>query len=94
MVLHEYLACVARSPHFRVRTVIEDTRNYMLTCRAWALRLDAAREQINERWSPELYLKFRAFLWGSTAGFVTGQLQAYRVVLERLGTGDVEGIPA
>ncbi|WP_157734910.1 SAM-dependent methyltransferase [Pseudofrankia inefficax] len=94
MVLHEYLACVARSPQFRVRTVIEDTRNYLLTCRAWALRLDAAREQVTERWGAELYLKFRAFLWGSTAGFVTGQLQAYRVVLERLGTGDVAELPA
>jgi cyclopropane-fatty-acyl-phospholipid synthase len=94
MVLHEYLACVARSPQFQVRTVIEDTRNYMLTCRAWATRLDAAREQITERWGAELYLKFRAFLWGSTAGFVTGQLQAYRVVLERLGTGDVVELPA
>ncbi|WP_238441173.1 cyclopropane-fatty-acyl-phospholipid synthase family protein [Frankia sp. AgW1.1] len=94
MVLHEYLACVARSPHFRVRTVIEDTRNYMLTCRAWALGLDGAREQITERWGAEIYLRFRAFLWGSTAGFVTGQLQAYRVVLERLGTGDVAELPA
>ncbi|WP_007518460.1 MULTISPECIES: class I SAM-dependent methyltransferase [Pseudofrankia] len=88
MVLHDYLACVARSGQFRVRTVIEDTHNYMLTCQAWALRLDAAREQIVERWGQEVYLKFRAFLWGSTAGFVTGQLEAYRVVLERLGTPD------
>jgi len=94
MVLHEYLACVARSPQFRVRTVVEDTRNYLLTCRAWALRLDAAREQITERWGSETYLKFRAFLWGSTAGFVSGQLQAYRVVLERLGTGEAAELPA
>ena len=88
MVLHDYLSSVARSGQFRVRTVIEDAHNYMLTCRAWALKLDAAREQIVERWGAETYLKFRAFLWGSTAGFVTGQLEAYRVVLERISTPD------
>ncbi|MBL7500374.1 class I SAM-dependent methyltransferase [Frankia sp. CNm7] len=92
LVLHDYLACVARSP-FRVRTVIEDTRNYLLTCRAWALRLEAAREQVTERWGTELYLKFRAFLWGSTAGFVTGQLQAYRLVLEQPDLSETAALP-
>jgi len=93
LVLHDYLASVARSGQFRVRTVVEDTHNYMLTCRAWALKLDEAREQVVERWGAELYLKFRAFLWGSTAGFVTGQLEAYRVVLERLGAPDPAATP-
>jgi cyclopropane-fatty-acyl-phospholipid synthase len=94
MVLHDYLACVARSPSFKVHSVIEDTHNYQLTCQGWAERLDAAREQITARWGAELYLKFRAFLWGSTAGFGTGQLQAYRVVLERLGTSGAIAQPA
>jgi cyclopropane-fatty-acyl-phospholipid synthase len=94
MVLHDYLACVARSPYFQVRTVIEDTHSYLLTCQAWAERLDAAREQITSRWGSELYLKFRAFLWGSTAGFGAGQLQAYRVVLERVAGPEGAPLPA
>jgi cyclopropane-fatty-acyl-phospholipid synthase len=81
MVLQKYLAAVARSP-FEVKWVQEDRHNYYLTCKIWGERLDAAREEIVPRWGEQLYRRFRLFLWGSAAGFNTGQVQAYRWLLE------------
>jgi cyclopropane-fatty-acyl-phospholipid synthase len=80
LLLHEYLKWVARSP-FELRTVIDDRHNYHLTCKMWAQRLDAARDEVIHRWGEPLYRQFRLFLWGSAAGFATGQVQAYRWVL-------------
>ena len=53
----------------------------MLTCKRWAERLDAKRDEIVARWGEPLYRRFRLFLWGSAAGFDTGLVQAYRWVL-------------
>lgn len=81
LVLHDYLKEVARSP-FELISVVDDRHNYYLTCREWAIRLDAAREEIVRRWGEPFYRRFRIFLWGSAAGFDTGLVQAYRWVLE------------
>ncbi|HEU4421386.1 MAG TPA: class I SAM-dependent methyltransferase [Pilimelia sp.] len=80
LLLHDYLRHVARSP-FEVLSVVDDRHNYYLTCREWARRLDAARDDIVRRWGEPLYRRFRLFLWGSAAGFDTGLVQAYRWVL-------------
>jgi cyclopropane-fatty-acyl-phospholipid synthase len=80
LVLHDYLAKVARSP-FVVTDVHDERHNYYLTCRAWAQRLDAARDEIERRWGTDLYRRFRIFLWGSAAAFDSNQVQAYRWLL-------------
>jgi cyclopropane-fatty-acyl-phospholipid synthase len=80
LLLHQYLRHVARSP-FELLSVDDDRHNYYLTCREWALRLDAARDEIVHRWGEPIYRRFRLFLWGSAAGFDTGMVQAYRWVL-------------
>jgi cyclopropane-fatty-acyl-phospholipid synthase len=80
LLLHSYLRQVARSP-FELVSVDDDQHNYYLTCREWAIRLDAAREEIVRRWGDGLYRRFRIFLWGSAAAFDTGLVQAYRWVL-------------
>ena len=80
LLLHDYLKHVARSP-FQLLSVTDDRHNYYLTCREWAQRLDAAREDIVRRWGEPIYRRFRLFLWGSAAGFDTGLVQAYRWVL-------------
>lgn len=87
LVLHSYLKQVARSP-FELLSVTDDRHNYYLTCREWARRLDAARDEIVRRWGESLYRRFRIFLWGSAAGFDTGLVQAYRWVL-RMPTAPV-----
>jgi cyclopropane-fatty-acyl-phospholipid synthase len=80
LLLHSYLRQVARSP-FELISVDDDRHNYFLTCREWASRLDAARDEVVRRWGDPLYRRFRIFLWGSAAGFDTGLVQAYRWVL-------------
>jgi cyclopropane-fatty-acyl-phospholipid synthase len=80
LCLHEYLAEVARSP-FDLVGVWDDRRNYHLTTKAWAERLDAAREEFERRWGQRLYRTFQLYLWGSAEGFLTGMIDAYRVVL-------------
>jgi cyclopropane-fatty-acyl-phospholipid synthase len=80
LLLHQYLREVARSP-FELESLVDDRYNYYLTCQRWAQRLDAAREEVVRRWGDPLYRRFRLFLWGSTAAFDTGLVQAYRWVL-------------
>jgi cyclopropane-fatty-acyl-phospholipid synthase len=80
LLLHDYLHEVARSP-FELISIDDDRHNYMLTCKRWAQRLDAKRDEIVARWGEPLYRRFRLFLWGSAAGFDTGLVQAYRWVL-------------
>lgn len=77
LVLHQYLRKVARSP-FQLVDVHDERHDYYLTCKAWAERLDAAREQIVARWGEPLYRQFRLFLWASATSFDTGKVQAYR----------------
>lgn len=97
LILHGYLAQVARSP-FLLASVHDERHDYYLTCREWAQRLDNARQDVVERWGERMYRRFRLFLWGSAASFAIGQVQAYRWVLElpamaRVSLG-VDGVPA
>ena len=80
LLLHSYLREVAHSP-FELISLADDRHNYYLTCKRWAQRLDAKRDEIVSRWGEPLYRRFRLFLWGSAAGFDTGLVQAYRWVL-------------
>jgi cyclopropane-fatty-acyl-phospholipid synthase len=81
LLLHQYLGQVARSP-FQLLSVHDERHNYHLTCKAWAQRLDDAREDVVRRWGEPLYRRFRLFLWGSAASFATRQVQAYHWVLQ------------
>lgn len=80
--LHEFLDEVAKSP-LEVLAVHNDRHNYYLTCKAWAERLEAARDDIIDRWGEELYRRFRLYLWGSTFAFLNRDMEAFRVILER-----------
>ena len=79
--LHAFLTSVAKSP-FEVLTVHNDRHNYYLTCKAWAENLEAARDEIINRWGDMLYRRFRLYLWGSAEAFLSRGMDAYRVVLE------------
>ncbi|WP_345631681.1 class I SAM-dependent methyltransferase [Rugosimonospora acidiphila] len=81
LLLHQYLREVARSP-FELISIQDDRHNYHLTCKRWAQRLDAARDEVVKNWGEPLYRRFRLFLWGSAAGFDMGLVQAYRWVLK------------
>jgi cyclopropane-fatty-acyl-phospholipid synthase len=78
--LHEFLAEVAKTK-LEVLTVHNDRHNYYLTCKAWAEKLEASREEIVSRWGEMLYRRFRLYLWGSAHAFLSEGMDAYRVVL-------------
>lgn len=80
--LHEFLAVLSRTP-MEVMAVHNDRRNYMLTCMAWARKLETARDEIVRRWGEALYRRFRLYLWGSAHAFSSGSMDAYRLVLHR-----------
>jgi cyclopropane-fatty-acyl-phospholipid synthase len=80
--LHDFLAEMAEAK-LESLTVLNDRHNYYLTCKAWAEKLEASREEIASRWGEPLYRRFRLYLWGSAHAFLTHGMDAYRVVLER-----------
>lgn len=80
MVLHQYLAEVARST-FSVRAVHDDRYNYLLTVRGWLARLERNAAEIERRWGRSLYRAFQLYLAGCADGFARDTIQAYRVVL-------------
>lgn len=84
--LHEYLEEVARSP-FRLLGVYDDRHSYHLTTKAWAEALDRSRGLVEGQWGPEVYRKFRLYLWGCAQAFQDDMAQAYRWVLEKPAAG-------
>lgn len=68
---------------FDIVGVRRETRDYELTMRHWAERLDASHEKIAARWGEPLYRAFRVFLWGGAHAFKNDRLQAYHLVAER-----------
>lgn len=80
--LHAFLEAVAKTP-LEVLSVHNDRHNYYLTCKAWAENLELARDDIISRWGDMLYRRFRLYLWGSAYAFLSAEMDAYRVVLQR-----------
>lgn len=68
---------------FEILELKRETRDYELTIRHWAERLEANREEIVDRWGDPLYRAFRLYLWGGSHAFKTNRLQAYHLVAER-----------
>ena len=79
--MHDYLRHVSRSA-FSLCCVLDDTRNYEITTRHWAERLDAHREEIERRWGKAWHRRFQVYLWGCVDAFRRDVAQAYRWVLE------------
>lgn len=77
---------------FDIVEMKRETRDYELTIREWARRLDAAQDDVERRWGRDVYRAWRVFLWGGAHAFMTNRLQAYHVVAER--TSDTGPRPA
>lgn len=80
--LHSFLTAAAKTP-LELLSVHNDRHNYYLTCKAWAENLESARDAVISRWGEMLYRRFRLYLWGSAYAFLSRDMDAYRVVLER-----------
>lgn len=68
---------------WEVMEVKNESRDYELTMRHWAERLDAAREEVAARWGEQVYRAFRVYLWGGCHAFHVDRLQAYHLVARR-----------
>lgn len=68
---------------FAVGSVEENSKDYEKTMREWAIRLDANRTLVRQKWGEYHYRTWRVFLWGGYAAFQSGRLQSYTVVAER-----------
>jgi cyclopropane-fatty-acyl-phospholipid synthase len=68
---------------FEIVGVKRETRDYELTIRCWAQRLDAHHDQIAARWGEARWRSFRVYLWGGAHAFRTNRLQAYHLVAEK-----------
>ena len=68
---------------FVVNEVEENSSDYRLTMRAWALNLDDNRDEVRRRWGEYHYRTWRVFLWGGAAAFDSERLQSYTLVAHR-----------
>ncbi|HEX7121413.1 MAG TPA: class I SAM-dependent methyltransferase [Gemmatimonadaceae bacterium] len=66
-----------------VLEVANETRDYGLTCTAWAQRFDAARDHIVRGWGERVWRTWRLYLWGGAHAFLRNELQAYHMVARR-----------
>lgn len=82
LCLHEFLAKAAKT-NLEVLSVYNDRHSYYLTCKTWAEKLEASREEIVSRWGEMLYRRFLLYLWGSAHAFLSHEVDAYRVVLQQ-----------
>ena len=60
-----------------------ETKDYGLTMRHWAERLDANKDFIVATWGERTYRLWRIYLWTGSYGFHVDALQAYHVVAQR-----------
>jgi cyclopropane-fatty-acyl-phospholipid synthase len=85
-VLSEHLGVMQRAG-LQLKQVTDDRWSYHLTTRRWAENLERSREDVVRRFGERQYRRFRLYLWGCAHGFATGNLGAFRVLLERPADG-------
>lgn len=69
---------------FELRRMHNDREGYARTCRVWLENLKARREDALRLVGPEVYERYRKYLYYSFAGFTSGNLDLYRITLRRL----------
>jgi cyclopropane-fatty-acyl-phospholipid synthase len=82
MRLAEYLQAVEKSL-FEVILLGNDTPDYARTIECWARNLDNSRDRVIERFGTRQYRRFRLYLWACLSNFLTRDLEAYHMVLQR-----------
>jgi len=79
--IERYTAELAKTP-LELIELVNDRRNYFLTCQKWAQNLEAVRNVVVARWGLHLYQRFRLYLWAAANSFDLGTLCAHHMVLE------------
>lgn len=84
LLLPRFLAEVERTRFCNV-TVLDETRDYALTCAGWARRWEEARDEASAKWGEPFWRLWRVYLWGAAALLTGNELQTYRVTARREG---------
>jgi cyclopropane-fatty-acyl-phospholipid synthase len=82
VVLPELIAAANNEP-FEIVAIHNDRHSYFLTVRDWALKLEGARQEIARRFGERTYRLFRLYLWATAHCLRSGELESYRLVLQR-----------
>lgn len=69
---------------FELVRMHNDREGYARTCREWLERLKAQKAEAIARSSAETYERYRKYLFFSYAGFMSGNMDLYRITLRRL----------
>jgi cyclopropane-fatty-acyl-phospholipid synthase len=78
----EYVKAVQESS-FNLISIGNDSESYRRTIGAWAQNLEDAAKSIIARFGERQFRRFRLYLWAATHAFMTGDLEAYHLVLEK-----------
>ncbi len=83
VVMHELIAATNRVP-FEIIAIHNDRHSYFLTVKAWAERLEAAREELARKFSEKVVRSFQLYLWSvANCLYRDADLESYRVVLKK-----------
>jgi cyclopropane-fatty-acyl-phospholipid synthase len=82
----EYVNAVQNSC-FDLMVVGNDSESYRGTIETWARNLENAHDFIVQRFGERQYRRFRLYLWAATHALITGDLEAYHLVLKKQTRG-------
>lgn len=74
---------------FEIVTIHNDRHSYFETLRAWAQNLDAAADELSERYGLRDTRIFQLYLWGTAHCMgPSGKIESYRVVIQKSAAKD------
>lgn len=72
---------------FELVRMHNDRHGYAKTCRVWLENLKAKKEEAIREAGPEVFERYRKYLNYAFAGFMSGNMDLYRITLRRLPRG-------
>ena len=70
--------------HFEIVAMHNDREGYARTCKAWLANMRAARQNVTSAAGDAAYERYQRYLGYSYMGFKTGNLDLYRITLQRV----------
>ena len=77
--------------HFEIVALRNDRADYARTCTVWLENMHRCRDELVARMGEETTARYERYLGYSLLGFRTGNLDLYRITLERVSSGTRRG---
>lgn len=75
--------CWIAEPFLDIVQIKNDRLDYAKTCQVWRKNLRTHKALIEAQYSPTLYQRYKNYLIASEMGFRSGNLNLYRITLEK-----------